>query len=408
MDAKDSGDGRQPVTQSEILASIASGVRWMRFAPNLERLFETETGARRSRHLMIGMIPALLLFEIIVTTDFQALPDIIWPAIILRLGVMNLFGLPAMLILWRNPPPILREGVAMTVIIAQAAIIMVLVALSQSEFRGHYHVGMLLALMFGVMVLRVRFWYMLTASIATLGLFLATSLLYSGLPQVEQQGMASVMVAATIFSLVAGYSLEREQRLTWLRSLNERLRSEQFEELSHMDSLTGLGNRRALEKKLESLRAERRAGQCVSVAIVDIDHFKAYNDAFGHVAGDDCLRRVSGVLLAEARKQDDCVFRFGGEEFVVLITGANARSAMQVCERLRRAVEAEAIPHIVPRRNSTLTVSIGVASQEAGDAFDADALIFAADKQLYNAKDNGRNQVSPPPLQLATVHQLVV
>ena len=408
MDAKGSVDDRGSVTQSDILASIASGVRWVRFAPNLERLFEAETGARRSRQLMVGMIPALLLFEVIVTTDFQALPDIFWPAIILRLGVMSLIGLVAMIVLLHNTPPILREGVAMMVIISQSAIIMVLVALSQSEFRGHYHVGMLLGLMFGVMVLRVRFWYMVTASIATLGLFLATSLLYSGLPQVEQQGMGSVMVAAMVFSLIAGYSLEREQRLTWLRSINERLRSEQFEELSHMDALTGLGNRRALEKKLESLRTERRVGQCVSVAIVDIDHFKAYNDAFGHVAGDDCLRRVSGVLLAEARKQDDMVFRFGGEEFVVLITGAKRRGALQVCERLRRAVEAEAIPHISPHRNSILTVSIGVATQKAGDGFDADALIFAADKRLYHAKENGRNQVSPPPLQLATLHQLVV
>ena len=407
MDAEDCADDRGAITQSEILASIASGVRWVRFAPNLERLFEAETGARRSRHLMIGMIPALLLFEIIVTTDFQALPDIVWPAIVLRLGVMNLIGLIAMIVLLHNPPPILREGVAMTVIISQSAIIMVLVALSQSEFRGHYHVGMLLGLMFGVMVLRVRFWYMVTASIATLGLFLATSLLYSGLPQVEQQGMASVMVAAMVFSLIAGYSLEREQRLTWLRSINERLRSEQFEELSHMDALTGLGNRRALEKKLESLRTER-AGQCVAVAIVDIDHFKTYNDAFGHVAGDDCLRRVSAILMTEARKQDDSVFRFGGEEFVVLITGAKRHGARQVCERLRKAVEAEAIPHVTPRRHSILTVSIGVACQEAGEDFDADSLIFAADRQLYAAKDRGRNQVSPPPLQLATVHELVV
>ena len=380
----------------------------MRFTPNLEHLFEAETGARRSRHLMIGMIPALLLFEVIVTTDFQALPDIIWPAIILRLGVMSVIGLTALFILWRNPPPVLREGVAMVVIVSQSAILMVLVALSESEFRGHYHVGMLLGLMFGVMVLRVRFWYMLAASVTTLGLFLATSILYSGIPQVEQQGMASVMFAATIFSLIAGYSLEREQRMAWLRSLNERLRSEQFEELSHMDSLTGLGNRRALEKKLEDLKSERRAGQCVSVAIVDIDHFKAYNDAFGHVAGDDCLRRVSGILLAEARKQGDSVFRFGGEEFVVLISGVDSRQAVQVCERLRRAVEALAIPHIVPRRNSTLTVSIGVASQPAGVGFDADALIFEADRQLYQSKDHGRNQVSPRHLQLATVHQLVV
>ncbi|MBU1175161.1 MAG: GGDEF domain-containing protein [Alphaproteobacteria bacterium] len=389
------------VNQTEIVRNIASGVRWMRFTPGLERLFEAETGARRSRQLMIGIIPALLLFEAIVVTDFQALPDIVWPAIVLRLGAMNLVGLFALLILWRNPPPALREGVAMAVIIAQSAILMVLVALSDSAYRGHYHVGMLLGLMFGVMVLRVRFWYMLAAAVATCFLFMATSLNYSGLPQIEQQGMASVMFAATIFSMMAGYSLEREQRLTWLRSLNERLRSDRFEELSSVDPLTGLGNRRALDRAVEHVRGDRRAAASVSMALVDIDHFKAYNDAFGHVAGDDCLRRVAGLLLAEARKRGDAVFRFGGEEFVVLITGTDAAGARQACERMRRLIEADSIPHVMPRRGGRVTVSIGVASVTDGTAFDADALIFEADRQLYLAKSQGRNRISPPALAVA-------
>ncbi len=390
----------EPVSQIDIAENLTSGVRWLRFTERVERVFEAETGARRSRHLMIGMIPALLLFEIIVLTDFQALPDIFWPAIVIRLGVMNIVGIAAMLILWRNPRPAIREGAAATVVVVQSALLMVLVAWSQSEFRGHYHVGMLLGLMFGVMVLRVRFWHMLAAAFITCAFFFITSIVYSGLPQIEQQGMASVMVAATVFSMIAGYSLEREQRLTWLRSLNERLRSDRFEEMSHVDPLTGLGNRRALDLALAALRESGQTALGVAIAIADIDSFKAYNDAYGHVAGDDCLRRVAGLLVSEARKHEDMVFRFGGEEFVILLHAIDESTALRTCERMRRTIEAAAIPHMALRQGKRVTMSIGVAVTRPDEEFDAEMMIFKADSELYKAKRNGRNQVSPLPIRL--------
>ncbi len=374
--------------------NLISGVRWLRFADPLERLFEAETGRRRSRHLAIGMIPALIMFEMLVFMDYTALPDIVWPATILRLGVMNVVGFMAMWVLWKNPRPVVREGLAVLVLVAQGAILGALVAMSHSVFRGHYHVGMLLGLMFGVMVLRVRFWYMLLASVMTFAIFVVTSVYYSGIHEIEQSGMMSVMFAATVFSMIAGYSMEREERLNWLRSLNERMRSDRFEEMSNIDPLTGLGNRRALDAAVADLRAQGKAGDSVALAIADIDYFKAYNDAYGHVAGDDCLRRVAGMLTGEARKHGDRVFRFGGEEFVILLASVDFGMAEQTCERMRQTVEAAAIPQIRPERKGRVTLSFGVAVAFLDDRFDTEALIFAADTALYTAKSHGRNRVS--------------
>ncbi len=390
---EDSSVSGQAVSQADVTANLASGLHWLHFSAPVETAFEADTGAQRSRRLFFQEIPALLLFEMLVIVDASAVPDIVPTAVILRLGVMNVIGLVTMWMLWRNPPPILREGLPTFVLVVQSAILLALVALSDSPFRGHYHVGMLLVVMFGVMVQRIRFWYMVVGSIATLVLFTVAGVMFSGLHPIELQGTMSVMFVATLFSMMAGYALEHDERLSWLRSQNERLRSERFEEMSAIDPLTGLGNRRALDAMLATLSISGTPDKTLAVAIADIDHFKAYNDAFGHVAGDDCLRRVAGRLVGEARKHGDHVFRFGGEEFVILLADADTDAALLTCERMRGAVEAAAVPHVAPHPDAVVTISIGVSVVPRSRVQNADSLIFEADAALYEAKSHGRNQV---------------
>ena len=394
---EDSSASGQAISQADVTANLASGLHWLHFSAPVEKAFEAESGTRRSRRLFFQEIPALLLFEILVFVDFSALPDVVPLALILRLGVMNVIGAVTMWMLWRNPPPILREGLPTLVLVAQSAILLVLVAASDSPFRGHYHVGMLLVVMFGVMVQRIRFWYMVVGSVATLVLFTVAGVMFSGLHPIELQGTMSIMFVATLFSMMAGYALEHDERLTWLRSQNERLRSERFEEMSAIDPLTGLGNRRALDAMLATLSVSGPPDKTLAVAIADIDLFKAYNDAFGHVAGDDCLRRIAGRLVGEARKHGDHVFRFGGEEFIILLTDADAEAALLTCERMRGAVEAAAVPHVAPHPDAVVTISIGLAMVPYSLARNADSLIFEADAALYEAKSRGRNQVRTIP-----------
>ncbi|MDI1464580.1 diguanylate cyclase [Catellatospora sp. KI3] len=185
-------------------------------------------------------------------------------------------------------------------------------------------------------------------------------------------------------------SLERKvaQRTEELTAANARL-----ELLSSTDALTGLANRRRWEQRLagEWDRAAR-AGAPLALAMVDIDHFKPYNDHYGHPAGDDCLQRVAAELTRNLR-QVDLVARYGGEEFAVLMPGIGVERARQVGERLRAAVAALSEPHAVTS-DGIVTVSIGVAAMTPGPARDADDLVRLADVELYRAKRSGRNQVS--------------
>ena len=158
----------------------------------------------------------------------------------------------------------------------------------------------------------------------------------------------------------------------------------QLEHLSRADPLTGLGNRRAFDETLTAeLARARRAGTPVGLLVIDVDHFKAFNDRHGHQAGDDALMSVAGVLQREARAEDRAC-RVGGEEFAVLLPGADEAAAMAVAERIRRGVER--LPAQEP-----ITVSLGVASTTGDD--DPDALFAQADSRLYAAKEAGRNRV---------------
>ncbi|MBV9736470.1 MAG: diguanylate cyclase [Acidisphaera sp.] len=162
-------------------------------------------------------------------------------------------------------------------------------------------------------------------------------------------------------------------------------------ELALTDPLTGLYNRRYLLRHLRRLLGSSHAHE-VAVLMVDIDHFKAINDRFGHAAGDEALRLVAGTLRRRTRVFDS-VARVGGEEFVVVMPGASPSDARAAAERLRLAIEA--IPfHPAPPVRHRLTVSIGVAATGlAACAGNAEVLIRHADRALYAAKDAGRNRV---------------
>jgi diguanylate cyclase (GGDEF)-like protein len=163
-------------------------------------------------------------------------------------------------------------------------------------------------------------------------------------------------------------------------------------EQSRQDPLTSLGNRLRLREDLQVLQGRAdRYGHSYAVVLCDVDFFKAYNDRYGHLAGDDVLRRVAATLSSGLRT-GDTAYRFGGEEFLLVLPEQDAEAATAITERLRRAVEDLGIPHADGLPLGVVTVSAGVAvSAEAGDA---DGLLQAADRALYAAKEAGRNRVS--------------
>jgi diguanylate cyclase (GGDEF)-like protein len=189
--------------------------------------------------------------------------------------------------------------------------------------------------------------------------------------------------------------------------------AEQLRRLAITDPLTGVANRRAFERALDlELRRAARRKIPLSLALIDVDYFKRYNDCYGHAAGDDCLKAVADALGATARRAGELVARYGGEEFILLLPHADAGDAKLVAERARKAVDALDIAHNGSHIASHITISVGLAtmSNEITRAINtgelvgsldlaAGALVRAADKALYAAKALGRNRVCfAPPL----------
>jgi diguanylate cyclase (GGDEF)-like protein len=167
--------------------------------------------------------------------------------------------------------------------------------------------------------------------------------------------------------------------------------------LSNMDKLTELPNRRAFEEHFEALWAEAvRERTPLSAILIDIDHFKVANDAYGHLYGDEVLKRIAMLLPQALRTQEDIVARFGGEEFVILLPGLRAEHAMLVAERVRSLVEMVGTPvagQATGRKALFSTVSCGVSTCVPDARRSRERFLRSADRALYRAKANGRNRV---------------
>lgn len=162
-------------------------------------------------------------------------------------------------------------------------------------------------------------------------------------------------------------------------------------ELSEKDGLTQLLNRRAFtEKAKQSLNHSERQRHSCALIMLDIDHFKLYNDNYGHAEGDQCLKMVADCLKRSIHRKSDLLGRYGGEEFIIFLPEASLDAAQVVAERLLTNVRKAALPHQASLVSDHVSISIGISTSEPGSTLDK--LILAADKNLYQAKRNGRNR----------------
>lgn len=190
--------------------------------------------------------------------------------------------------------------------------------------------------------------------------------------------------ATGAFFSVLGFFLGR--RMDAMNKRNQRLTREVV-----TDALTGLGNHRFLHEKFKvEFRKHRLSGQSISCLLMDLDHFKRINDTCGHPFGDHVLERFAGVLKRCIR-EGDLAARYGGEEFLVILPDCDKGEVRTVGERIRRETEDHVFTH--GKKRIALTVSLGAATSYEGSGFDYRQLIALADRALYDAKENGRNQL---------------
>jgi len=302
----------------------------------------------------VGVLAAVVALTLLVTAGQAQLPPIMQghnytPAMTVVVSTVWLLGAAALAVLWLRRPHSVLDLWLMVVMSAWLIDIALSAVLNQGRFDLGFYAG--------------RLYGLLAASFVLLVLLAESGMLYKQL----------LLLAGTL------------QRLTT------------------QDALTGIANRRAFDAALEAeWRLALRSGLPLSLMLIDIDHFKIYNDSYGHVEGDKCLQAVAGALRAGAQRGTDLVARYGGEEFVVLLPQTGIGTAAELAERLRQAVQALAIPCPVSP-SGRVSVSIGVAEFCLPQTKHADdycaghtrptELVEAADRMLYAAKAAGRNQV---------------
>lgn len=241
------------------------------------------------------------------------------------------------------------------------------------------------------------------------GVSRSTKTLYSGwYSMVKVWGSAYAILALFSTVMLAIWQRRRQRAIesaahaaavlreknTKLEEVNTQLeaQSAQLHALAFQDGLTGIANRRHFNERLQKAwRDCRRHQSHLALLMIDIDHFKLFNDHYGHQAGDDCLKLVAKSLQERLWRAHDVVARYGGEEFVCLLPNCEPVHAKAKAEQLRMAIEALGIPHVASPVNGMVTISIGIASQVPESAYYPEQLLSAADKALYAAKSAGRN-----------------
>lgn len=189
--------------------------------------------------------------------------------------------------------------------------------------------------------------------------------------------------------------LERDAAYRELEELGRQLAEKNaiLERLSSLDGLTGIANRRRFDEALDQeWRRARREQSSLSLILIDVDFFKRYNDRYGHLMGDDCLRQVAAAFALELHRPGDLIARYGGEEFVALLPRTDEAGVATVAEGLRAQIESLAIPHARSDAAAHVTISLGSATMRPDGDAGAEALIAAADLALYAAKTSGRNR----------------
>ena len=206
----------------------------------------------------------------------------------------------------------------------------------------------------------------------------------------EEDGLAAGAVDFIAKSASANVMRARVNTLLTLKRQSDQLRR-----LARVDGLTGLANRRHFDETLASeWRRGARFGRPLSLVLIDLDHFKLFNDHYGHQAGDACLKQVSACLKAAFTRSNDLVARYGGEEFVCVMPETSLEGAEAQAQSLEKQVRALQIPHEKSAvAAGIVTISVGVAAAIPTVTSDCAALILCADRLLYTAKDAGRGQV---------------
>lgn len=382
-------------------AVLQDGFPMLRFPGELEVQYQRDEATQRNQLLRNGMALAMFLTVGLLLPDWLMVPDMFEEALGLRL-LAYVLPLAIWLMCYERMSMRWREWGAVVGSSVSAGIVVWLCVHSQDEMAQPYFVSLAMIVLFNSGVTRIRFWPAMVADAVILLLFAIGVSQLHAINGVLLVAITLILLSTAVFGLYGSYWLEHEERTNWLLRQHEQLLlgeleqgNQRLDELSRHDALTGLANRRHVDAFLQQVwERARHDGAEVAVLMVDIDHFKPFNDHHGHPEGDACLHDVAQSMAAYLRLPGDLLGRFGGEEFLAVLSRATPETVAAAAERVRSGVRQMARRHGASPTADIVTVSIGAACvrpqpQERGP----ERLLALADQALYKAKLGGRDRV---------------
>jgi diguanylate cyclase (GGDEF)-like protein len=335
----------------------------------------------------IALSVATVIWLALAALDMLVVPasHLGWVIAIRALVLLTLLVCAALILQRRHTHLLLPLSMACILVLGVGAAL--IVGIAHRVAPGYPYEGLLLVSMAAYFLVGLRLSQALACSLVILLAYVAAEW-FAGLPLPRLINNVLFLGFGNLIGAVGCYLLEYKSREHFLVSRLMRL-------LAYHDSLTGLHNRRSFNRQFERLwRQAQRDGKSLALLLCDIDHFKAYNDCYGHQAGDVALQRVGALVEQSARRPLDIGVRLGGEEFALLLFDIGADEAKQRAEVLRQSLEQAAIAHRGSDSAAVLTMSIGVAWLSPDGQPELNLLYEQADRALYEAKAFGRNKVA--------------
>lgn len=397
----------QETLLSEVEANLLKPWYRLRFSPAVETRFETDTSIQRSKHLVLTGIVALIIYDLFVFYDYIFRPETWSLAAGIRLGLVTPVGLACLYCVSRHLRPAMREAMMAVAILVAMLFSNVIFYLSEAPYSFLDTFAFGLIPLVSNIVFSLRFAFAIATSLLCGLVMAAFVVVYQPLALEVKVYTLALFASNVVFTLIANFRMEASERKSYLLLLRKKLRAnaaqaeyQALTKISMTDPLTGVANRRHFDNLLAERWEDAMSRQTMlGILVIDIDYFKYYNDRYGHLQGDSCLRQVALEIQQHVRQEDDLVVRYGGEEFVVLLPHASVSSAYLATERIRQGIEGLGLPNEDAPHSPVVTVSIGTAVIRPVPGMPPSRLVQQADSALYQAKRAGRNRTVLAPLE---------
>lgn len=385
-------------TIEEIEISLRTGLNRLRFEPQLEELYQHDHALSSARHVRFAAIFGLIVYGVFGLLDWTMVGVAFSKLALVRYGLVSPVIIFCIFLL--KIPRIHRYLFK----ILSAVLLFIASTLVGMTMISGQHItilGVLPLVMFIFTGLRLSFrhsnaicWIIFIMTLVA-GLYLQNQ---ADLP-LDFFRFVFLFALMNVLGMFCAYTLERHRRKDFLQTHLLELEAQQLEALgeqlmllSTTDSLTELSNRRYFQERYdEEWRRASRDGTPISLLLLDVDEFKAFNDNYGHQAGDRCLTSLGRLLKTMARRSGEVAARYGGEEFILLVPRVPHDEALKMGQALCESVRELSIPHGHSRAAKVVTASVGVATCIPSPNLTTRDLIALADKCLYKAKDDGRD-----------------